>query len=456
MDLIDIEEFYLQLQDNVTIQNKIVNFSKIDLKHTKSISFNNCKFYRHLTIINSNPIEFIDEIVTFENCSFTSFSFSKCNINLLIIKNSVFENEFSIKDSFFSGVRIESCLNINCEFRILSSIFKDSFWFSDNSFQETGKMVFIKNDFLEQFTLMENTIHRLLFITNNFSNSAVLSYNNLSGFSSFDSCTFKKLDYSNSKIFSTRFNHCNFLNFANFAELERIETSKLYFVSCEFNGLTSFNYSRLNILEIDKSTFDKATSFTNTEFNTIKLSEVKFDKGAYFDEMQLNKIIDKSFLKGSKKEISEWKKTLRTIKYEAQKLENRIDFNQFRNYELAAHYKELSFKNNFIDKTILWATKWSSDFGNWFWSLGFTILSGLIWYTILYRIENTSTFNFDQINNFFVGVFRFFLVTDFYNPLENDRTYLENGWSWLIFIIGKIFIAFGLYEMIQSFRKFKA
>jgi len=35
---------------------------------------------------------------------------------------------------------------------------------------------------------------------------------------------------------------------------------------------------------------------------------------------------------------------LRTIKQEFQKTENKIDFNRYRNYELNAHYKELSFR----------------------------------------------------------------------------------------------------------------
>jgi hypothetical protein len=136
---------------------------------------------------------------------------------------------------------------------------------------------------------------------------------------------------------------------------------------------------------------------------------------------------------------------------------NKIDFNRFRSYELAAHYKELSLWSNFKDTSILWSTKWTTDFGlSWTRAFWFTMTSGFIWFSILYRIENSGTFNSEKINEFFVGAFRFFLVTDFFNPLENDRTYLENGWSWLIFILGKIFIAFGIYEMIQSFRKFKA
>jgi hypothetical protein len=178
--------------------------------------------------------------------------------------------------------------------------------------------------------------------------------------------------------------------------------------------------------------------------NIITIVRTVFEKKVWFENIQINQIDNCDI------------ETIRTIKQELQKAENRIDFNRFRNYELAAHYKELNFKNNFKDKFILGATKISSNFGSWTWAFWFTILSGLFWFCILYRIENSGVFNPEKVNDFFVGAFRFFLVTDFFNPLENDRTYLENGWSWLIFILGKIFIAFGIYEMIQSFRKFKA
>lgn len=113
------------------------------------------------------------------------------------------------------------------------------------------------------------------------------------------------------------------------------------------------------------------------------------------------------------------------IKYELQQTDNKIHYNRYRNFELTAYYKKLSFKNNFKDKALLWATKWSSDFGNWLWALGFTVISGLTWYSILYRIDNSSNFNFEKTNEFCVEAFRFFLVTDFYNPLQSDRTYLE-------------------------------
>lgn len=119
------------------------------------------------------------------------------------------------------------------------------------------------------------------------------------------------------------------------------------------------------------------------------------------------------------------------------------------------------WNSGFIDKSTLFLTKISTDFGNsWRRALGFTLISGFSIYLLLYIFENIDyqidILNLDNWARLFSGFFRFLLVTDFYNPLETDRVYLINPFSWLIFIFGKIVIAFGIYEMIQSFRKFKA
>ena len=185
----------------------------------------------------------------------------------------------------------------------------------------------------------------------------------------------------------------------------------------------------------------------------------KFGGGAYFDEMKINKVLDKSYLK-DKSKILEWKRTLRAIKQELQKTENKIDFNTYRNYELAAHYEELSVKKNFKDTSILWATKWSSNFGNWFWAFWFTLIICLVFFTSYFILENLDkSFNLSNWEDFVYGYFRFFLITDFKNEYyEAGESVLKFNCfvSLFPFIIGKIAVAFGLYEMIQSFRKFKA
>lgn len=480
--------FDLIINENKKFINEVIDLEKEKLliktfKSSNWVNFENCIFNCEELLFQDINRPYL--VLEFNNCTFNcNVNFENCNMEKLTFNDTKLikslninpkHDQKSIFDNFkFSNFPNSNKAELNSDFSINNTTVNKFFLFEHVN-HVSGKLHFFNNNFGIEENEYGNTIFNdsimsnIFFKRNTFNNlttflNSTIKYNHdeLKSTSEvyknnrfFDN-TFEKVKFNNSKfIGKCEFDKCDFLSTTWFEWCKNLVNSHLKFVACEFKGFSLFNNSKINSLDIDRCTFDKSSSFTDSEFNKIKLYEVKFGGGAYFEEMKINKVIDRSYLK-DKTEILEWKRTLRCIKQELQKTENKIDFNIYRNYELAAHYKELSLFTNFKDTSILWATKWSSDFGNWFWSLGFTILSGLIWYTILYRIENTGTFNFDQINNFFVGVFRFFLVTDFYNPLENDRTYLENGWSWLIFIIGKIFIAFGIYEMIQSFRKFKA
>jgi uncharacterized protein YjbI with pentapeptide repeats len=176
--------------------------------------------------------------------------------------------------------------------------------------------------------------------------------------------TFSKVSFSESNFKNTfQFENCDFLSTVWFENCNNPNNSELKFVACEFKGFSLFNKSKIYFLNIDRCTFGKSSSFTDAEFNSLKLFEVKFGGGAYFDEMKIIKVLNKSYLK-DKSKILEWKRTLRAIKQELQKTENKIDFNNYRNYELAAHYEELNYKENFKDVAILWSTKWSSNYGN--------------------------------------------------------------------------------------------
>ena len=113
------------------------------------------------------------------------------------------------------------------------------------------------------------------------------------------------------------------------------------------------------------------------------------------------------------------------------------------------------------DAFVLWISDIVSEYGtDWKRALNFTFFSGLLIYLAFFSVENfNQTIDLSNWNNWeklISGFFRFFVVTDFYNPLESDRVYLNNPLSWILFIFGKIVIAFGIYETIQSFRKFKA
>lgn len=481
-------DFYKKLENEDIFENEIFDLKdqilNISSLSSQYISFDNCTFNcRHLGFKNIHKSELSLE---FKNCTFN------CTVNFTnsVFKNLLFTNtkfiESLILNSFLESTRVvlnvfEFSNDANTEkpklktdFYIRNTEIKDTFSFENVNHIE-GKFVFLENKLGNkeknkgQFMFTNSTFTNAFFGGNYF-NELTTFYNTTFKYDQeylkftnagykhtrFHNNTFEKVNFSNSTfIEKCDFDKCDFLSTTWFEECKSLTNSHLKFIACEFKGFSLFNKCEINLLNIRRCTFDKSSSFADAEFNTLKLFEVKFAGGAYFDEMKINKVLDKSYLK-DKSSISEWKKTLRAIKQESQKTENRIDFNNYRNYELAAHYKELSFKKNFKDASILWATKWSSNFGNWFWSLCFTLLSGFIWYSILYRIENGGAYNPDQLENYFISLFRFFLITDFYSPFETGRTYLSNIGSWIPFIFGKIFIAFGIYEMIQSFRKFKA
>jgi hypothetical protein len=267
----------------------------------------------------------------------------------------------------------------------------------------------------------------------------------------FYDCNFSKDFRYDTSYNRSQFRECSFSGLATFSGLQNVNSSFLWFENCHFSKFTNFNNYWLHKLRIEETTFSDNVSFQQTYFDIVCFIRIIFEKKVWFDDIRIKKIDDCDRI------------TIRTIKQELQKAENRIDFNRFRAYELAAHYKELDWKWNsgFIDKSILFLTKISTDFGNsWRRALGFTLICGFSIYLLLYIFENRdyqiAILNCDNWARLFSGFFRFLLVTDFYNPLEADRVYLTNPFSWLIFIFGKIVIAFGIYEMIQSFRKFKA
>ncbi len=64
------------------------------------------------------------------------------------------------------------------------------------------------------------------------------------------------------------------------------------------------------------------------------------------------------------------------------------------------------------------------------------------------------------LHGYINGFFKYILVTNFDSPLAKENNPISNEMfnyipSYFVFILGKILIAFGIYEMIQSFRKFR-
>jgi len=441
---------------SVTFENKTFNCRKLIFENIAnkdlSVHFYDCTFNCELE---------------FDTCAFEDLIFASCDIKgstLTILNANINYLSFRENINDIHNIKRSNIKNGTIEINggNINSIDIENVNF------EKGKLTIINFDSIENCSIIRSTLNHVVISHCNFKSHFEYFGNKTA--SKLDSAFFNHCTFNHSSFFETTFNSdtkfsdCKFLSETKFESLASEFFSKIKFTDCEFFKSTTFNNALIHQLSFEKNVFIGQISLQETYFDIIKIDRTIFEKGAFFDDIQIKKIDDCD------------RRTIRIIKQELQKSENKIDFSRFRVYEFNAYKKDIrkklaefkSDKNHFRyrkreptqlkrDLFILNISDVVSEYGtDWKRAIKFTLITGLFWFSILYRIENSGVFNSEKINEFFVGAFRFFLVTDFFNPLENDRTYLENGWSWLIFILGKIFIAFGIYEMIQSFRKFKA
>lgn len=423
-------------------------------ENINQLRFINCTFNGDLEIESFTNKNFK---LLFKDCTFNGdISINEIDVDYLHFINTKKINNIHIDGSFNRFRFNNKEIPLSGKIAIFATVLKELNL--DNLFLKNGDLDLVINyneecDFTNFYSTFKNAKVDSWTNTNSFFGYSA-NFREIEIYTDlvFDNCKFNKSIFCLANFGrNTTFNNCKFYSYSGFEECKNLEKTNLKISACLFESFPHFNGSELNHLEISRTTFEKKISFDSLIVNSLKLNQVTFLQGAYFDDIQIKKINDCD------------RKTIRTIKQELQKAENRIDFNRFRAYELAAHYKELDWKwkSGFIDKSILFATKISTDFGNsWRKALRFAIIGGFVIYFVLYIIENRNVSidisNWDNWARLFSGFFRFLLVTDFYSPLETDRVYLSNPLSWLILIFGKTVIAFGIYEMIQSFRKFKA
>jgi len=437
--------------DGLSISENLELFNA-DIKTLDNLIFKNC-YFKEVAIYE---IKNAFLTIKFHNCTFDGeIKIIRCSIHDLQFSSLEKIKKININYGKFETISINSSNPIDGDIEINEAIINGHLDCS-NLFLKKGQFTLNVRDKANGATFNtsfdNSTINMLNFSFCKFGEKVNFKNFKLISSSIFDSCEFKNIKFKEADFGNDcLFNNCLFEKNTSFQNSKNIIGTHLLIKNSLFLSFPHFNESEFNHLEILHTVFEKKVSFDSIKVNTINFNQVTFNQGAYFDDILIKKINNCN------------RKTIRLIKQELQKAENKIDFNRFRAYELAAHYEELNWKWNsgFIDKSILYLTKISTDFGNsWRRALGFTLISGFSIYLLFYIFENIDyqidTLNLDNWARLFSGFFRFLLVTDFYNPLETDRVYLTNPFSWLIFIFGKIFIAFGIYEMIQSFRKFKA
>lgn len=443
------------------------------------IKISNCKFIngdlliydKYDGITEKNEGE-LNKLLFIENCEFEGLKFENCEIkNIEIKKSLITKNELNIHTCIFEKLDIWGFNKLSFNLCLKNVIVQTKCQIIGNDYKENGLLSII-NSSLKNSSFRESKFNRINLFESNFLGFFDFYKNyfdNSGGQFTFYECVFEKANF-NETTFShySDFKNCKFFKTTLFQDINSLTNSCIYFENCLFDSFVQFNHASIHKIEIDNVKFNDVASFQNTYFDKIFIDRTIFEKGALFDDIQIKNIDNCD------------RRTIRTIKLQLQKSENKIDFNRFRVYEFNAYQEDIKQKliafkkdqNRFYhrkrepiqlkrDLFILRISEFVSEYGtDWKRALKFTFFSGLIIYIFFYITENFSheidISDFDNWARFISGLFRFFLVTDFYNPLEVGRVYLTNPFSWIVFMFGKIVIAFGIYEMIQSFRKFKA
>ena len=482
MKEIDFEKFTNLLRQDGKINNYIINLNEDDYLlfdniFNREIQITNCNFNNQsLKILgqyDETQNEELSKELIFQNCSFKGLSIKNCGILKLNIENiNINCGDLEIEGCFLDKLNVFSLENFSNKIFIKNSHILKKAIFSGINFAENGTLSIFESHFKNSTNFIESRFNNVDFTLStfygnfDFHKNRVL--NNFNGYY-FNDCVFEKANFSRTTFSSTNeFTNCIFLKSTLFNEIGDYIKSSIRFENCSFEKLADFSYSSIYKIEIIEGVFEGMASFQNTKFDIAVIDKSTFGKGAFFDDIQIKKIDDCE------------RRTIRTIKQELQKAENRIDFNRFRVYEFNAYRKDIrkklaefkKDKNHFYhrrrepiqlkrDLFILNLSDIASEYGtDWKRAIKFTLIFGFVAFTLFFILENLDkSFKLSNWEDFVYGYFRFFLITDFKNEYyKTGESVLKFNCfvSLLPFIIGKIAVAFGIYVMIQSFRKFKA
>lgn len=230
------------------------------------------------------------------------------------------------------------------------------------------------------------------------------------------------------------FNNTKFLGKTVFSSIDTMGLT-------EFNNKVYFDNAEINDLYFIGIVFEKVISFNNATIRNISINNVH----CYGIPMSL---VGTAI--GNVKDEG----TARFLKTEAMKSNDPFLIAELNTKEMNMHYKKLRWfsKKDFFDKTILFLNKFSTNFGDrWQQGVAFILLSWTVAFSLIIMLR-------DGIG----GTFIWF-----------DRDYLKEaiGFLWqfgnidilgspcgileiVIFILGKIFIIYGVYQTIAAFRKY--
>lgn len=169
-------------------------------------------------------------------------------------------------------------------------------------------------------------------------------------------------------------------------------------------------------------------------------------------------VFSNTTIKKNGKALKRLRESCRIIKNEFTKDNNKIEALEYHKNEMALYYKELKLKkpekkNEELITT--WFNRISNYFGtSWTRGLVFTLITTFIFY-IIFVISLSSELEFEWSLNS-VGetckhYFEFLNITNWTIKPFGIENY---NWAYIVLFIGRIFIGYGYYQIIQAFRKY--
>lgn len=246
-----------------------------------------------------------------------------------------------------------------------------------------------------------------------------------------------------------KFNKVTFKDIFRLEYVPEKPLSSLTFNECIFDRSAYFDNSKFYQVTINGTFFKDITSFNSTSVSIIKLRSVHFDKIAFFNnfKVEFKKIMDIG--------------TIRIIKNQLSKTENKIDYLQYNALE-----QELLLEDNttqLSERILLRLNKKSNYFGNnWLKGVWFTLRMSIYGFVLLLItnkfLSNSGynyliSFNSKLPNANFQEILREWLKFTFSFDLRSYKNYESHGVLLFIFFFFKIFIGYGVYQTIAAFRK---
>ena len=479
------------LKEEIVIKNKTIDwFDFSNCFFDNKISFEECIFKGGLSFeksIFNSDISFKKCIfkgkTDFRNISFKGKSeFLNCTFDSSennTIKKINFSGRTFEQEANFSG----SIFNLKVDFsRTIFGIKKEN----NNSYESSSEVKFLIENakFQKEVDFSKAIFYDAIYFSGTEFCTDIEDYAKES--INFENAQFKR---------KVRFHHCKFRNTVRFENTSFNKLVDFYcahfykpqqfhftdfldraiFSNTEFDEEVQFLHCRVDsnsYIRFESATFKKSLDISRSNFNdkanfwNIELEERDaFTSSKYQDDFEVhkNEINSEKTVSSIYKQLRE---TYRIIKSNFYSQNNKIEGLKFYKREMSVYEREIrslswdkirslswdKIRSLSWDKILLFANKISSNFGtSWSRGLLFTVIAGII--TLLPISCNLKfSLTLEGVGNFLKGLVDILNLTDW-----NEMTILGEkltNWQYIFLFMGRIFVAYGVYQTIQAFRKF--